>query len=112
MVFCTGVAFGVEDKKKYQLLYEGEYKQVVISTYDGMFVTMDCEIRDNGTGLYIDNSRYRLVDMAEYDIEYHKFDIVETQYKDDWLWVTEKLCKKMMSMGLNTGGRYEKIQIK
>lgn len=54
-VFCTGVAFGVEDKKKYQLLYEGEYKQVVISTYDGMFVTMDCEIRDNGTGLYIDN---------------------------------------------------------
>ena len=79
--FCTGVAFGVEDKKKYQILDEGEYKQVVISTYDGMFVTMDCEIRGNGTGLYIDNSKYRLVDMAERDIEYRKFDIVETRYE-------------------------------
>lgn len=71
----AGLNINIENKRKYEILDGG--KSAVISTYDGKFVVMDCEIDNNNHCLYLDNTSYRLEEMVGHDIQYIKFESVE-----------------------------------
>ena len=70
----AGLNFNVENKKEYEILDSG--KSAVISTYEGMFVVMDCQIYGDNEYLYLDNKNYRLEEMAGHNIQYIMFDSV------------------------------------
>lgn len=72
----AGLSFNAENKMEYEILDDG--KSAVISTYEGKFVVMDCKIKIYGKKkyLYLDNTKYRLEEMAGHDIQSITFDSV------------------------------------
>lgn len=70
----AGISFNAENKMEYEILDDG--KSAVISTYEGKFVVMDCKIYENNNYLYLDNTKYRLEEMAGHDIQSITFDSV------------------------------------
>lgn len=70
----AGLSFNAENKMEYEILDDG--KSAVISTYEGKFVVMDCKIYGNNNYLYLDNTKYRLEEMAGHDIQSITFDSV------------------------------------
>ena len=73
---CAGLSFNAENKMEYEIL--DDRKSAVISTYEGKFVVMDCKIKIYGKKkyLYLDNTKYRLEEMAGHDIQSITFDSV------------------------------------
>ena len=74
MGIFAGLSFNAENKMEYEILDDG--KSAVISTYEGKFVVMDCKIYENNNYLYLDNTKYRLEEMAGHDIQSITFDSV------------------------------------
>lgn len=72
----AGLSFNAENKMEYEIL--DDRKSAVISTYEGKFVVMDCKIKIYGKKkyLYLDNTKYRLEEMAGHDIQSITFDSV------------------------------------
>ena len=70
----AGLSFNAENKMEYEIL--DDRKSAVISTYEGKFVVMDCKIYENNNYLYLDNTKYRLEEMAGHDIQSITFDSV------------------------------------
>lgn len=70
----AGLSFNAENKMEYEILDDG--KSAVISTYEGKFVVMDCKIYEKKNYLYLDNTKYRLEEMAGHDIQSITFDSV------------------------------------
>ena len=72
----AGISFNAENKMEYEIL--DDEKSAVISTYEGKFVVMDCKIKIYGKKkyLYLDNTKYRLEEMAGHDIQNITFDSV------------------------------------
>lgn len=72
----AGLSFNAENKMEYEIL--DDEKSAVISTYEGKFVVMDCKIKIYGKKnyLYLDNTKYRLEEMAGHDIQGITFDSV------------------------------------
>lgn len=62
---------GIEDKRDYEIINNDK---VVVTTYEGKFLVMDCEIEEQT--LYIEKGNYSFTEMSGVDIKYVKFEDV------------------------------------
>lgn len=65
------LSYQIGDKKSYEVI---ENNRVIVSTYDGKFVVMNCEIQEEW--LLIEKGTYSLEEMAGLKITYHEYDEV------------------------------------
>lgn len=62
---------GIENKRDYEIINKNK---VVITTYEGKFLVMDCKI--DGQRLYIEKGNYSFMEMSGFNMEYVKFEDV------------------------------------
>ncbi|HIS55384.1 MAG TPA: hypothetical protein IAB48_01850 [Candidatus Fimimorpha excrementavium] len=78
-IYLSYTAFGVfvcmdndiSGKRTYEVI---DGNKAVITTYEGKFLVMDCEIQ--GDTLYIDKSMYSFIEMNDIEIVNHKYENV------------------------------------
>lgn len=61
----------IEDKRTYEIISDSD---VIVSTYEGMFVTMKCRVEEDT--LYIDKGKCKLRGMENEEISYYEFEEV------------------------------------
>lgn len=68
-----GIELGsnIEDKTSYETIDDNK---VIVSIYEGNFLVMDCEVKDNI--LYIKRGKYHFMDMTMSEIAYNEYEKV------------------------------------
>ncbi len=69
--FTIKISYDISDKKEYEII---ENNRAIISSYDGKFVVMDCEIQDET--IILKKGVYSLEEMTGISITYHKYEEV------------------------------------
>lgn len=65
------INYDISDKKTYEVI---ENNKAIVSSYDGKFVVMDCEIQDET--IFLKKGMYSLEEMVGVSIICHKYDKV------------------------------------
>lgn len=74
MGFVLVLNSDISDKRNYEIINNN---QVIVSEYDGKFLTMKCRINDKE--LVIDKGNYYFVEMTDKDIVYREFEKVDCE---------------------------------
>jgi len=64
--------YQIDDKKAYEVI---EQNKAVVAIYDGKFVVIDCEIKDET--IILEKGKYSLQEMTGVSITYHEYEDVE-----------------------------------